>query len=206
MLARQGVCRHGTREQECSPEPWDPSSLHSLSTWQMHQSLSVALALKTPPVPGQLDNINFLWAVGTVQDIPAAFPFPGRGETRPWAIPVGQHSWKRQLDGLETCKITNFPSSVQLSSLAQTGWCCQSCWAYPLLRLLLHKITALLCWQMEFSLDAFLWLSCRVLIVLYLRMGLQPLHFFLPYLLKQICDVSTAEVWTWTRVSYVYLE
>lgn len=25
----------------------------------MYQSLSVALALKIPPVPGQLDNINF---------------------------------------------------------------------------------------------------------------------------------------------------
>lgn len=30
--------------------------------------------------------------------------------------------------------------------------------------------------------------------------------FFLPYLLKLISDVSTTEVWTWTRVSSVYLE
>lgn len=138
-------------------------------------------------------------------DIPAAFPFPGRGETRPWAIPVGQHSWKGQLDGLETCKITNFPNSVQLSSLAQTGWCCQSCWAYPLLRLLLHKICpALLANGIFFG--CLPWAELQSTDSALSQNGAATTHFFLPYLLKQICDVSTTEVWTWTRVNYVYLE
>lgn len=36
--------------------------------------------------------------------------------------------------------------------------------------------------------------------------GAATTPFFLPHLLKQICDVSTAEVWTRTRVTCVYLE
>lgn len=36
--------------------------------------------------------------------------------------------------------------------------------------------------------------------------GAATTPFFLPYLLKQICDVSTTEVRTRTRVSYVYWE
>jgi len=117
----------------------------------------------------------------TVWNIPAAFPFSGRGETRPRAIPVGQHSRKGQLDELETCKVKTFPSSsVQLSSLAQTGWCCQSCWATHCwgsfhtksLPCSAGKCVSFgcLCWAELQSTGS----GC-------LRMGLQPLCFFYLY-------------------------
>lgn len=140
----------------------------------------------------------------TVWNIPAAFPFSGRGETRPRAIPVGQHSWKGQLDESETRKVKNFPSSsVQLSSLARTGWCCQSCWATH-------------CWDsfypQSLPCSAGKCISFGCLHLAELQRADSSLSqdeaatapFFLPLcVLEEIWHMTTTALWTRTGVLYV---
>lgn len=130
---------------------WDPSSFPCIGTRQMHRSQSVTLALESHPVRGQLDNISFYRPLVHSVEYTSCLSIFREG----WDKASGHSSWTallkratRWAGNMQSEKLSQFFCAAVIISTNRLAL--PELLGYPLLRLILHKITALLCWQMYF--------------------------------------------------------